>query len=187
MNVGLRSSGRKALLASTTRSGGYVLARQDVTETRFQPSHLRARSYFAGDQDNLTALSLLCYGWAGAGKLRRFVVQAQGAGARRQIRRRAAPWHAAVPVWARRGSRARATPSRSLPPANYLAVSGGSDNGAFAAGLLVGWSESGTRPSSKLVTGISTSTLVAPFFVSGGAPIGADRDPHFRRFSRRFQ
>ena len=25
-----------------------------------------------------------------------------------------------------------------LPPANFLAVSGGSDNGAFAAGLLVG-------------------------------------------------
>jgi len=74
-----------------------------------------------------------------------------------------------------------------LPPANYLAVSGGSDNGAFAAGLLVEWSDSGTRPSSKLVTGISTSALVAPFFVSGGAPIGADRDPHFRRFSRRFQ
>ena len=92
-----------------------------------------------------------------------------------------------VPVWARRGLRARATPSRSLPPANYLAVSGGSDNGAFAAGLLVGWSDSGTGPSSKLVTGISTSTLVAPFFVSGGAPIGADPDPHFRRFSRRFQ
>ena len=63
----------------------------------------------------------------------------------------------------------------------------GSDNGAFAAGLLVGWSDGGTRPSSKLVTGISTSALVAPFFVSGGAPIGADRDPHFRRLSRRFQ
>jgi len=31
-------------------------------------------------------------------------------------------------------------------PHNYLAVSGGGANGAFGAGLLVGWSESGTRP-----------------------------------------
>jgi hypothetical protein len=45
-----------------------------------------------------------------------------------------------------------------LPPANFLAVSGGSDNGAFAAGLLVGWSDSGTRPSFKLVTGVSTGS-----------------------------
>jgi hypothetical protein len=33
---------------------------------------------------------------------------------------------------------------------NYLALSGGGDDGAFGAGLLVGWSESGTRPSSQL-------------------------------------
>src|SRR6516165_10293710 len=92
-----------------------------------------------------------------------------------------------VSVWARRGSRARATPSRSLPPANYLAVSVGSDNGAFAAGLLVGWSDSGTRPSSNLVSGISTSALAAHFFVSGGPPLGGARDPLFRRFSRHFR
>ena len=54
-------------------------------------------------------------------------------------------------------------------PANFLAVSGGSDNGAFAAGLLVGWSDSGTRPSFKLVTGISTGALVAPFAFLGPA------------------
>jgi hypothetical protein len=56
-----------------------------------------------------------------------------------------------------------------LPPANFLAVSGGSDNGAFAAGLLVGWSDSGTRPAFKLVTGISTGALVAPFAFLGPA------------------
>jgi Patatin-like phospholipase len=56
-----------------------------------------------------------------------------------------------------------------LPPANFLAVSGGSDNGAFAAGLLVGWTDSGTRPSFKLVTGISTGALVAPFAFLGPA------------------
>lgn len=54
-------------------------------------------------------------------------------------------------------------------PANFLAVSGGSDNGAFAAGLLVGWSDSGTRPSFKLVTGVSTGALIAPFAFLGPA------------------
>src|SRR5262249_32966724 len=56
-----------------------------------------------------------------------------------------------------------------LPAANFLAVSGGSDNGAFAAGLLLGWTDSGTRPSFKLVTGISTGALVAPFAFLGPA------------------
>ena len=56
-----------------------------------------------------------------------------------------------------------------LPPANFLAISGGSDDGAFGAGLLVGWGESGTRPSFKLVTGISTGALIAPFAFLGAA------------------
>jgi hypothetical protein len=59
--------------------------------------------------------------------------------------------------------------SGPLPPANFLAVSGGSDNGALAAGLLVGWSDSGSRPSFKLVTGVSTGSLVAPFAFLGPA------------------
>ncbi|HTW28749.1 MAG TPA: patatin-like phospholipase family protein [Acetobacteraceae bacterium] len=53
--------------------------------------------------------------------------------------------------------------------ANYLAISGGSDNGAFGAGLLVGWTETGTRPEFKLVTGISTGALIAPFAFLGPA------------------
>lgn len=57
----------------------------------------------------------------------------------------------------------------SLPPANYLAVSGGGENGAFGAGLLIGWSEAGTRPEFKLVTGISTGALTAPFAFLGPA------------------
>ena len=59
--------------------------------------------------------------------------------------------------------------ARRMPPANFLAVSGGGDNGAFAAGLLVGWSDNGTRPSFKLVTGVSTGALVAPFAFLGPA------------------
>lgn len=54
---------------------------------------------------------------------------------------------------------------------NYLAISGGGANGAFAAGLLVGWSEAGTRPEFTIVTGISAGALVAPF-----AFLGAEYD-----------
>ena len=41
----------------------------------------------------------------------------------------------------------------------YLAISGGGANGAFGAGLLVGWSAHGTRPQFTMVTGISTAAL----------------------------
>lgn len=54
-----------------------------------------------------------------------------------------------------------------LAAANYLAISGGADRGAFGAGLLVGWSDAGTRPSFKLVTGVSTGALIAPFAFLG--------------------
>ena len=56
-----------------------------------------------------------------------------------------------------------------LPPANFLAVSGGGDDGAFGAGFLVGWTESGTRPEFKMVTGISTGALISPFAFLGSA------------------
>lgn len=54
-----------------------------------------------------------------------------------------------------------------LPPVNFLAVSGGGDDGAFGAGLLVGWTEAGTRPEFKGVTGVSTGALIAPFAFLG--------------------
>jgi predicted acylesterase/phospholipase RssA len=54
-----------------------------------------------------------------------------------------------------------------LPPAEFLAISGGGENGAFGAGLLVGWTAAGTRPSFKLVTGVSTGALIAPFAFLG--------------------
>src|SRR5262245_9685915 len=34
----------------------------------------------------------------------------------------------------------------ALPPAAFLAISGGGDNGAFSAGLLNGWTANGSRP-----------------------------------------
>jgi hypothetical protein len=56
-----------------------------------------------------------------------------------------------------------------LPPAYYVAISGGGENGAFGAGLLVGWTATGTRPTFKGVTGISTGALIAPFAFLGPA------------------
>lgn len=52
---------------------------------------------------------------------------------------------------------------------NYLAISGGGQNGAFGAGLLYGWTESGTRPEFTMVTGVSTGALLAPFAFLGPA------------------
>ncbi|MEN8692779.1 MAG: patatin-like phospholipase family protein [Desulfobacterales bacterium] len=57
-------------------------------------------------------------------------------------------------------------------PHNYLAISGGGSNGAFGAGLLVGWTRTGNRPLFQMVTGISTGALIAPF-----AFLGPDYDP----------
>ncbi len=57
--------------------------------------------------------------------------------------------------------------SGPLPPAHFLAISGGGDNGAFGSGLLNGWTASGTRPEFKVVTGVSTGALIAPFAFLG--------------------
>ena len=54
-----------------------------------------------------------------------------------------------------------------LPPLELLAISGGGDKGAFGAGLLNGWTASGTRPAFKAVTGVSTGALIAPFAFLG--------------------
>ncbi|TCM14386.1 patatin-like phospholipase [Novosphingobium sp. PhB165] len=54
-------------------------------------------------------------------------------------------------------------------PATLLALSGGSDKGAFGAGLLTGWSRTGTRPEFDIVTGVSTGALIAPFAFLGSA------------------
>jgi predicted acylesterase/phospholipase RssA len=56
-----------------------------------------------------------------------------------------------------------------LPPMAILGISGGGDKGAFAAGFLNGWTRTGTRPQFKLVTGVSTGALIAPFAFLGPA------------------
>ncbi len=62
-----------------------------------------------------------------------------------------------------------------LPPMEMLAISGGGDDGAFGAGLLVGWTARGDRPNFKAVTGVSTGALTAPF-----AFLGPEYDPQLR-------
>lgn len=54
-----------------------------------------------------------------------------------------------------------------LTSVTALAISGGGANGAFGAGVLVGWSRSGTRPEFDLVTGVSTGALIAPLAFAG--------------------
>ncbi len=58
----------------------------------------------------------------------------------------------------------------------YLAISGGGENGAFAGGLLLGWTEAGDRPEFASVTGISAGALIAPF-----AFLGTEYDPVLRK------
>ncbi len=62
-------------------------------------------------------------------------------------------------------------------PHNYLAISGGGSNGAYGAGVLVGWTKAGTRPEFTLVTGVSTGALIAPF-----AFLGSDYDDELEKF-----
>ncbi len=58
-----------------------------------------------------------------------------------------------------------------LRPYSALVLAGGGPQGAFGAGFLYGWTRAGTRPAFKLVTGISTGAVIAPF-----AFVGSDYD-----------
>lgn len=60
-------------------------------------------------------------------------------------------------------------------PLSLLALSGGGANGAYGAGVLVGWTERGDRPVFDVVTGVSTGALAAPF-----AFAGSDWDPQLQ-------
>ena len=58
---------------------------------------------------------------------------------------------------------------------SFLAISGGGGNGAFGAGLLNGWTDVGGRPSFRIVSGVSTGAIIAPF-----AFLGAQYDQQLR-------
>lgn len=55
---------------------------------------------------------------------------------------------------------------------SLLAISGGAANGAYGAGLLKGWSDEGSRPKFKVITGVSTGAIIAPLVF-----LGKDYDP----------
>ena len=52
---------------------------------------------------------------------------------------------------------------------SYLALSGGGGDGAYGAGFLKGWSQTGKRPEFTIVSGVSTGALIAPFAFLGSA------------------
>jgi patatin-like phospholipase len=64
---------------------------------------------------------------------------------------------------------------------NFLAISGGAEDGAFGAGLLVGWGDAATRPNFDLVTGISSGALIAPFVF-----LGRERDGQLREIFTKY-
>jgi hypothetical protein len=67
-------------------------------------------------------------------------------------------------------SRLAESPAQNgIPVVNYLAISSGGDDGAFAAGLLIGRTRSGRRPRFEVVTSVSAGALIAPFAFLGPA------------------
>jgi predicted acylesterase/phospholipase RssA len=79
------------------------------------------------------------------------------------------------------GARLSPRLERHQQAANFLAISGGADDGAFGAGLLVGWSDAGTRPLFDLVTGVSSGALIAPF-----AFLGREHDNQLREIFTKY-
>jgi hypothetical protein len=59
-------------------------------------------------------------------------------------------------------------PGASTRKADFLAISGSGD-GAYAAGFLTGWTQSGQRPQFEVVTGVPTGALSAPFAFLGSS------------------
>jgi predicted acylesterase/phospholipase RssA len=58
-----------------------------------------------------------------------------------------------------------------------LALSGGSSDGAFGAGILGGWTDRGDRPEFEVVSGVSTGAMIAPL-----AFLGSDYDDQLKDF-----
>jgi hypothetical protein len=63
------------------------------------------------------------------------------------------------------------------PRLYFLALSGGGQHGAFGAGVLRAWTESGTRPVFDAVSGISTGAIISTF-----AFLGSDYDDVLEEF-----
>ncbi len=66
--------------------------------------------------------------------------------------------------------------SPAKKPLNVMAIAGGGQYGAYAAGLLVGWTARGDRPDFDVMTGISSGALIATI-----AFMGPKYDPMLER------
>ena len=66
-----------------------------------------------------------------------------------------------------KGNLARIVEGMKGRPLNVLSLSGGGQNGAFGAGFLKGWRESGQRPVFDAVSGVSTGSLLATHALLG--------------------
>jgi hypothetical protein len=63
-------------------------------------------------------------------------------------------------------------------PLHVLAMTGGIEGAPFTAGVLVGWTKSGTRPQFDVVTGISGGALIGAY-----AFLGPKYDAHLQRLA----
>jgi predicted acylesterase/phospholipase RssA len=72
-----------------------------------------------------------------------------------------------APLSVLRSQLANLGPLLTGQPISLLALSGGGEHGAFGAGVLCGWSQSGHRPTFDIVTGVSTGALMSPFAFLG--------------------
>ena len=68
---------------------------------------------------------------------------------------------------------------------NILSLSGGGQNGAFGAGLLNGWRESGQRPVFDMVGGVSTGALLATHALLGTPADDAQLEEMYTQISKK--
>jgi hypothetical protein len=68
---------------------------------------------------------------------------------------------------------------------NVLSLSGGGQNGAFGAGLLTGWRESGQRPEFDMVGGVSTGALLATHALLGTPADDAQLEEMYTQISKK--
>jgi hypothetical protein len=67
---------------------------------------------------------------------------------------------------------------------NILSLSGGGQNGAFGAGFLIGWRESGRRPQFDIVGGVSTGALLATHAFLGTPADDATLEEMYTRITK---
>ncbi|MFV2059964.1 MAG: patatin-like phospholipase family protein [Gammaproteobacteria bacterium] len=73
--------------------------------------------------------------------------------------------------------------NNQMVPFNILTLSGGGTRGAFGAGLLYGWNESGDIPKFDIVTGVSTGAVMATFVFLGGDELEKVKDFYTTSFT----